>query len=88
MDVDAMMFQERTELMKKGACFRCKQIGHLSRDCPNKTFVNTVSTCVPPPPKKIITGKEAFAHIRALMAELNKTEKEEVFFLEEKEGFQ
>ena len=89
MDINAMTFQERTKLMKKGACFCCKQIGHLSRDCPNKTFVNTVSTCAPPPltPKKIMSGKEAFTHIRALMAELDEKEKEEVFSLKKKEGF-
>ena len=89
MDVDVMTFQERTELMKKGACFCCKQVGHLSRDFPNKTFVNSVSTCAPPPPvpKKITSGKEAFAHIQALVAELDDKEKEEVFLLGEKEGF-
>ena len=36
MDVDVLMAEERTELMRKGACFRCKAQGHLSRDCPNK----------------------------------------------------
>ena len=88
MDIDTMTFQERTELMKKGACFHCKQVRHLSRDCPNKTFVNTVSTCTPlPTPKKITSGKEAFAHIQALMAELDEKKKEKVFSLGEEEGF-
>ena len=43
MDVDVitktfktMMDEERTDLMKKGLCFRCKKGGHLSRDCPEK----------------------------------------------------
>ena len=30
MDVDVMMTEERTELMKKGLCFGCKKPGHLS----------------------------------------------------------
>jgi hypothetical protein len=36
MDVDAMSFEKRSILMKKGACFNCEEIGHLSKDCPSK----------------------------------------------------
>ena len=36
MGVDALSTDERSDLMKKGACFRCKKIGHLSKDCPDK----------------------------------------------------
>ena len=36
MDVDAMSMDEQSQLMKKGACFNCKQVRHLSRDCPNQ----------------------------------------------------
>ena len=36
MDIDIFMAEERTNLIKKGACFRCREQGHLSRDCPNK----------------------------------------------------
>jgi hypothetical protein len=28
--------EERSQLMAKGACFRCYKTGHLSRDCPEK----------------------------------------------------
>lgn len=34
--VDLLCSDERIALMKKGACFRCKKIGHLSKDCPDK----------------------------------------------------
>jgi len=32
-DINTMSQQERTDLMKKGACFRCKKRGHRARDC-------------------------------------------------------
>ena len=45
MDVDQararqLMMEERTELMKTGKCFTCKQTGHLSHDCPRRTPQN------------------------------------------------
>ena len=41
MDVDRaraqqLTMEERMELMKTGKCFTCKQMGHLSRDCPRR----------------------------------------------------
>ena len=30
LDVDMMTTDEQLQLMKKGACFNCKQVGHLS----------------------------------------------------------
>ena len=36
MDIDILTAKERAELMRKGACFRCKAQGHLSRDCLSK----------------------------------------------------
>ena len=32
--VAALSAEERTQLMKEGKCFRCKQKGHLKYDCP------------------------------------------------------
>ena len=98
MDVDvitktfkAMTDKERTDLMKKGLCFRCKKVGHLSRDCPEKKGKTTVpqpttSTPIPTTPKKM-TEKELTAHIRTLMALLNEEEKTEFYDEAEKEGF-
>jgi hypothetical protein len=28
--------EKQAELRKKGACFRCKKVGHLARDCPSR----------------------------------------------------
>ena len=98
MDVDVitkvfktMMDEERTELMRKGLCFRCKKGGHLSRDCPERkgkatTPQSTTPAPTPATPKKM-TAKELMAHIRSLTALLNEEEKTEVYDEAEKEGF-
>ena len=87
MDVDiitkvykTLMDEEKTELMKKGLCFRCKKARHLSRDCPKKKGKNATSSTPATPststatPKKM-TAKELTAHIQSLTALLNNEEK-------------
>ena len=100
MDVDVIMKvfktmtdEERTELMKKGLCFRCRKVGHLSRDCPEKKGKATVpqlTAATPTPasttPKKMM-AKELTAHIRSLTALMNDEEKTEFYDEAEKEGF-
>ena len=66
-----MSTEERTALMKKGACFNCKTIGHQSRDCPDKKMPNI--------PRKM-KGKELYTHVRALLAEMEEEDKDEIFF--------
>lgn len=79
MDVDYMSTEERNDLMKRGACFNCKTVGHLSKDCPNRKKKFT-------PPQKM-KGKELHAHVRALLAEMEDQDKEEFFEDAAKEGF-
>ena len=101
MDVDVitkvykkMTDEERTELMRKGLCFKCKKQGHFSRDCPEgkgqTTATVTPKMTAPAPtpatPKKM-TAKELTAHIRSLTALLNDEEKTEFYDEAEKEGF-
>ena len=83
MDVDAMSIEEQNKLMKKGACFRCKKMGHLSKDCltRNKTTGNTQEV------QKKMTPKKMYKHIWSSTAQLNDEEKMEFFKEAEEEGF-
>ena len=62
MDVDSMTTNEQTELMKKGACFKCKKIGHRRDQCPDNK------------PQQKKTGKDVYGRIRAMITELPKEE--------------
>ena len=62
MDVDSMTTNEQTELMKKGACFKCKKIGHRMDQCPDNK------------PQQKKTGKDVYGRIRAMITELPKEE--------------
>ena len=83
MDVDAMSIEERNELMKKGACFRCKKPGHLSKDCPMKNKI----TGTPQEAQKKMTASKMYKHIQSLTAQLNDEEKTKFFKEAEEEGF-
>ena len=60
MDVDSMSIDECFQLMKKRACFNCKKIRHLSKDCPDKKTGSSNQQ------KK--TGKDTYAQIQAMIA--------------------
>ena len=75
MDVDAMSIEKRNKLIKKGASFRCKKPGHLSKDCPTKNKINGI----PQEVQKKMTPREMYKHIRSLTAQLNEEEKTEFF---------
>jgi hypothetical protein len=83
MDVDSMSTEERDALMKKGACFTCKTIGHLSRDCPNKKKTPQST----PNFSQKMKGKELYTHVRALLAQMDEEDKDEFFADAAEEGF-
>ena len=62
MDVDSMTTNERAELMRKGACFKCKKTGHWRDQCPDNESQQ----------KK--TGKDVYGKIWAMIMELPKEE--------------
>ena len=73
MDIDALRPNERFELMKRGACFNCRQVGHLARDCPKKRTQNYRNLGNNAPRRQIQTPKkwtpkELHKEIRAMTA--------------------
>jgi len=75
MDVDRLSIDERTALMKEGRCFKCKQQGHMSRDC-NQGY-QPQTTTKPLTQKKKMGGTETANYIRTLVAEMDEEEKKE-----------
>jgi Ty3 transposon capsid-like protein/Zinc knuckle len=61
MDIDNMTIEERSKLMKQGACFNCKQRGHMAKDCPNKKSHSF--------PSKKLSAKDLITQIRAMTKE-------------------
>ena len=66
MDINRLMTEERTQLMKEGKCFKCRKQGHLSRDCPPQ------GTEMPKP----WNGKGAATHIRSIIYGMTQEEKD------------
>ena len=84
MDVDVLTAEERSDLMKKGACFRCKVQGHLSRDCPNKEKKFEPKK---EEKKKAWKGKDLAAYVQAQMLNISKEEKGEFYAAAANQGF-
>jgi hypothetical protein len=97
--IDALTPEERSDLMRKGACFNCRQIGHISQNCPKKRGNNNYSRNDNygnqnkgannnrnnnKNNQKKWTAKEAFTHVRAMDA----GELEEFADLTLKQGFE
>ena len=80
MDIDVMSMDKRSALMRKGACFICKETGHLAQD--HKKLIEKGNYF----PQKM-KGKELHAHVRALLAQMEEDDKEEFFADAKKQGF-
>ena len=78
MDVDAMTMKERDNLTKKGACFYCKQVGHVARNCLKRVMKTPICsilvaatltatiTAMTEEEKKSEDTKKTFQQIRAM----------------------
>ena len=82
MDVDVLMAEERTNLMRKGTCFRCRE--QLSRDCLNKEKKTEPKK---EEKKKAWKGKDLAAYIQAQMMEISEEEKGEFYAAAANQGF-
>jgi hypothetical protein len=92
MDVDALSIKQREEAMKKGACFGCGEIGHISRNCPKKQWYggqggNAGKAGQTGASKTWTKGKELLSHIHTLTAGLAANEMEEFMKEAEETGF-
>ena len=79
MDIDALTFGERNDLMKEGRCFNCKEAGHISKDCPKKKKRTEE--------KKVFGGKELHTYIHGMIKEMTEEEKEKFYAEAEDSGF-
>lgn len=80
--IDRMnMSPEKLDLMKKGACFNCKEVGHRANDCPKKKTIFKKFEEKKPEWKKpaFKSGTDAYAHIRAIMDDIGEEGRDEVF---------
>ena len=84
MDIDILTAKERAELMRKGACFRCKAQGHLSRDCLSK---GKKAEPKKEEKKKAWKGKDLAAYVWAQMIESMEEEKGEFYMAAASQGF-
>ena len=75
MDIDGMSDGKRAFLMRKGACFKCEEPGHLARDCKKDKGGKG---------KGKISPKKDLKAIHALFKGLTKAEQMELLALSEK----
>ena len=69
--------------MKKGACFNCRIVGHLSWDCLNKKKKEESTK----EEKKKWKGKEPAAYVQAQMLEISAEEKNAFYDDVQDQGF-
>jgi hypothetical protein len=89
MDIDALSIKQREEAMRKGVCFRCGEIGHISQNCPKKQRYggNAGQSGQSGMSKTWTKGKDLLTHIRTLTAGLAANEMEEFMKEAEETGF-
>ena len=72
MDINTMTIKKHDNLMKKGACFYCKHVGHVAFDCTNRVMKTPICS--------ILVAAMSTASITALTEEEKKTEDAEKVF--------
>jgi hypothetical protein len=92
MDVNTLSIKQQEEPMRKGACFECGEIGHISQNCPKKQQYggqrgNAGKSGQSSTSKTWTKGKDLLTHIRTLTAGLAANEMEEFMKEAEETGF-
>ena len=82
MDIDILTTEQRSDLMRKGACFNCKAVGHLSRDCPNRKKKEE-----PKKEEKKWKGWELAAYIWTQMLKISEEERTAFYEDAQDQGF-
>ena len=86
MDIDRLSPEKCTALMKKGACFICKEPGHMAREHDDyerkkkKTTIRQTNT-----PSKSLSKKKSIKEIHALLQALSPNETKELLALQASE---
>ena len=78
MDIDRLTFNEWTQLMKEGWCFKCRKTSHWVNECPEETQDKGKKK---EELKKRMNSKEFYTHVWAILKDLDEEEKDK--FLEE-----
>ena len=68
--IGALTEEMQAALMKIGTCFRCRKMGHMSRDCPLKNQGQQQQQQTQQP--RTYTLKDVHTNIRSMMAEQRK----------------
>ena len=74
-----MTVKKRTKLMRRGACFKCKEVGHLSCDC--KRMPSRYQ------PLKKQGYKDTHAQIKAIINALDKEDQAKFYEEAQEHGF-
>ena len=100
-DINVLTVEECTEFLRKGACFICKQTGHMARVCPRRTrrttFSPTTGQSTTGKPVQVSASKieevveedragDAFAKIRAIADQLSAEDYKKMVELSAKAG--
>jgi Zinc knuckle len=84
MDIDRLTVKEHNKLMKEGRCFKCRNTGHRTNECPEENNDKKKGKEVP---KKKMNGRELHAHIQALFKEMTEEDGDEFLKGAEEAGF-
>jgi hypothetical protein len=84
MDVDRLTVEEQNKLMKGGRCFKCRNTGHQTNECPENNDDKKKGKKVP---KKKMNRRELHAHVQVLFKEMTEEDRDEFLKGAKEAGF-